>query len=65
MNLKRRLLVLAKWLEQADDNIDSYRDGDMERAVKYAVQDVQQKIGSQLREVLEMTDKQIKNEEDE
>ena len=56
---EKQLRVLAKWLKESDDGIDAYTDGDMERAVKYGVQECMHKIGDYLEEILDMNDEQL------
>jgi len=60
-DLEKRLFVFAKGLETADDGIDAYRDGALERAIKHAIQDVKQTIGDQLLEVLTVSKPNLEN----
>ncbi len=48
------LAVLADWLKDSEANVDSYYDGALESAIKYAKAEVKQEIGSLLEEILEM-----------
>ena len=48
------LAVLADWLKHSEANVDSYYDGALESAIKYAKAEVKQEIGSLLEEILEM-----------
>ena len=59
---EKQLRVLAKWLKESNDNIDSYSDGAMEQAVKYGVQDCMHRIGDYLEEILDMNDEQLTKE---
>tara|TARA_Y100000004_G_C8816382_1_gene369957 strand:- start:498 stop:689 length:192 start_codon:yes stop_codon:yes gene_type:complete len=56
---EKQLRVLAKWLKDAEDGIDLERDGAMERAIKYSVQECMYKIGEYLEEILDMDDEQL------
>ena len=56
---EKQLRVLAKWLKEVDSGIDAYRDGAMERAVKFGVQESMQKIGEYLEEILDIDDEQL------
>jgi len=58
---EKQLRVLAKSLQDADSNVDSYYDGALETAVKYGVQSCMQRIGDYLEEVLNMSDEQLNN----
>jgi len=53
------LAVLADWLENSVDDVDSYHDGKLESAIKYAKAEVKQEIGSLLTEILEMEVQQL------
>ena len=59
---EKQLRVLAQWLKDAEDGIDLERDGAMERAIKYSVQECMYKIGDYLEEFLDMTDEQLTKE---
>lgn len=59
---EKQLRVLAQWLRDAEDGIDPERDGAMERAIKYSVQECMYKIGDYLEEILDMTDEQLTKE---
>lgn len=48
------LAVLADLLKDSEANVDSYYDGALESAIKYAKAEVKQEIGSLLEEILEM-----------
>ncbi len=60
-DLEKRLFVFAKGLKNADDEIDAYRDGALERAIKHAIQDVKETIGDQLLEVLTVSKPNLEN----
>jgi len=59
-----QLRALAKWLLDADDDVDFERDGSMEIAIKKAVQGCMYKIGAYIEEILDMTDEQLNREQD-
>ena len=54
-----RLRLLASWLEDSDSNVDSYYDGSLESAIKYAKAEVKQEIGSLLQEIIYMSDEDV------
>jgi len=56
---EKQLRVLSQWLLSADDGIDAYTDGAMERAIKHATSDCMRKIGDYLEEILNMDDEQL------
>ena len=62
--LERRLRLFAQYLKSTDIYVDSYHDGAVERAVKYAKEETIQQIGSLLEEVVEMTDEQLDKEDE-
>ena len=43
-----RLRILADWLESSTSSVDSYHDGALESALKYAKAETKQEIGSLL-----------------
>jgi len=53
------LAVLADWLKDSEASVDSYHDGALESAIKYAKAEVKQEIGSLLEEILEMDVQQL------
>tara|TARA_R110001599_G_scaffold187712_1_gene382169 strand:+ start:277 stop:468 length:192 start_codon:yes stop_codon:yes gene_type:complete len=59
---EKQLRVLAQWLKDVEDGIDLERDGAMEKAIKYEVQECMQKIGDYISEILDMTDEQLSKE---
>ncbi len=59
---EKQLRVLAQWLKDTEDGVDFERDGSMERAIKYAVQECLYKIGDYLEEILDMDDEQLTKE---
>ena len=63
--MKDRLKVLAQWLQKvtrSDFGYDSYHDGRLESAIAESQAETCNKIGGYLEEILEMDDKQIKDE---
>ena len=58
MILEKRLRKLSEWLKESESNIDSYHDGQLESAIKYAKQEVKQEIG----DILDISDKKIEEE---
>jgi|TARA_B110000285_G_scaffold197286_1_gene228836 hypothetical protein len=54
-----RLRLLASWLEDSDSNVDSYYDGSLESAIKYAKAEVKQEIGGLLQEIIDMSDEDV------
>ena len=59
MKTEKQLRVLAQWLKEEEDNICFERDGSMEIAIKYAVQESLVKIGDYIEEILDMDDEQL------
>ena len=62
MILEKRLRKLSEWLKESESNVDSYHDGHLESAIKYAKQEVKQEIGDMLEEILDISDKKINEE---
>jgi len=60
--LEKRLRMLAESLKDSDSNVDSYHDGAMESAIKYAKQGVKEEIGDLLEEILNMDEETINKE---
>ena len=58
---EKQLRLLAQWLKGTEDGINE-RDGSMERAIKYEVQECMYKIGDYLEEILDMDDEQLTKE---
>ena len=58
---EKQLRVLAKWLKDSDDGIMD-RDGQMERTIKYEIQECMHKIGDYIEEILDMDDEQLTKE---
>ena len=54
-----RLRLLANWLESSQSGVDSYRDGALESAIKYAQAETKQQIGDLLQEILDMSDEDV------
>ena len=55
--LEKRLRMLADYLKGSESNVDSYNDGQLESAIKYAKQEVKEEIGEMLEEILDMDEK--------
>ena len=65
MELKLRLEILSKWLQEvttSDFGYDIYRDGKLEDAIVQSLVETCNKIGSYIEEILEMDSEQIDNE---
>jgi len=60
--LEKRLRMLADYLKGSEHNVDSYHDGQLESAIKYAKQEVKEEIGEMLEEILDMDEKVILEE---
>ena len=58
----QKLKILADWLQDPDDGIDPYADGQLEKAIKVAKKEVKQEIGDYLEEILNGDDEFLKNE---
>ena len=56
---EKRLRMLANYLKESTEIIDSYSDGQMESAIKYAKQEVMNEIGDMLEEILNIDEKEI------
>jgi|TARA_R110000787_G_scaffold160143_1_gene273889 hypothetical protein len=61
MILEKRLRVFAQYLKGSESNVDSYHDGHLESAIKYAKQEVMQEIGEMLEEVLDRDEEDLLN----
>ena len=61
MILEKRLRVFAQYLKGSESNVDSYHDGHLESAIKYAKQEVMQEIGEMLEEVLDRDEEDLPN----
>ena len=65
MELKLRLEILSKWLQEVttdDFYYDIHRDGKLEYAIAQSQVEICNKIGGYLEEILEMDSDQINNE---
>ena len=65
MELKLRLEILSKWLQEvttSDFGYDSYHDGRLESFIAESQVEVCQKIGGYLEEILLYNDEQVKDE---
>jgi len=60
--MKNRLEVFAKWLKEYSEIHDPYTEGLLEAALRQSNEETIRKLGDYLEEILEMDDKQIKNE---
>lgn len=56
----QKLKILANWLQDSDDGIDSYTDGALEQHIKIAKAEVKQEIGDYLEEILNGNDEFIR-----
>ena len=61
MILEKRLRVFAQYLKGSESNVDSYHDGHLESAIKYAKAEVMQEIGEMLEEVLDRDEEDLSN----
>ena len=60
--MNKKLKLFAKTLMEADVYVDSYNDGKLESAIKYAQQDTMQRIGQYLDEILDYTEEDIETQ---
>ena len=56
---EKRLRMFANYLKESKEIMDSYSDGQMESAIKYAKQEVMNEIGDMLEEILNIDEKEI------
>ena len=56
---EKRLRMFAHSLKESTEVMDSYSDGQMESAIKYAKQEVMNEIGDMLEEILNIDEKEI------
>jgi hypothetical protein len=61
-NIDNRLRLLADWLKDSESNVDSYYDGHLESAIKYAKAETKQEIGQYIEEILNMPSEVIQEE---
>ena len=59
---ENKLRLFAKMLKEADVYVDSYTQGQLETAIKYAQQETMQRIGDYLEEILDTSDDIIKTQ---
>ena len=59
---EKRLRMFADYLKESTEMIDSYSDGQMESAIKYAKQEVKNEIGDMLEEILDISEEEILTE---
>ena len=57
--LEKRLRAFAQYLKDTRDDVDSYHDGHLESAIKYAKAEVMQEVGEMLEEVLNRNEEDI------
>ena len=57
--MEKRLRLFAKMLQEADVYVDSYTQGQLETAIKYAQQETMQRIGQFLEECLDDDDEDV------
>jgi len=60
--LEKRLKLLAKWLKDSSSDVDIHHEGTLERAIKYAKQEVKQEIGDLLEEILNINEDSVTDE---
>ena len=60
--MEKRLRLLAEFLKDADSYVDSYHDGALESAVKYAQQETMQRIGQYLEEILDYSEEDVEKQ---
>ena len=60
--MENKLRLFAKMLQDADTNVDTYYDGALESAIKYAQADTVQRIGYYLEEILDYSDDVVKTQ---
>ena len=53
--------MFADYLKGSESNVDSYHDGHLESAIKYAKAEVMQEIGEMLEEVLDRDEEDLLN----
>ena len=56
---EKRLRMFADYLKESTEIMDSYSDGQMESAIKYAKQEVKNEIGDMLEEILDISEEKI------
>ena len=59
---EEKLRLLANWLLEETSNINSYSDGQLERAIKIAKMEVKQEIGEYILEILNMSYREVLDE---
>ena len=59
---EKRLRMFADYLKESTEIMDSYSDGQMESAIKYAKQEVKNEIGDMLEEILDISEEEILTE---
>ena len=60
--MENKLRLFAKMLKDADSYVDSYNEGRLESAIKYAQQDTMQRIGQYLEEILDTSDENVETQ---
>jgi len=56
---EKRLRMFADYLKGSESNVDSYHDGHLESAIKYAKQEAKNEIGDMLEEILNIDEEEI------
>jgi len=56
---EKRLRMFADYLKGSESNVDSYHDGHLESAIKYAKQEAKNEIGDMLEEILDIDEREI------
>ena len=56
---EKRLRMFVDYLKGSESNVDSYHDGHLESAIKYAKQEVKNEIGDMLEEILNIDEEEI------
>lgn len=56
---ENKLRLFAKMLQEADVYVDSYTQGQLETAIKYAQQETMQRIGDYLEEILDTSNEEV------
>lgn len=60
--MENKLKLFAKMLQDADSYVDSYHEGRLESAIKYAQQETMQRIGQYLEEILDTSDENVETQ---
>lgn len=57
--MENRLRLLSEWLKGKNPDIDTYHDGALETAIKYAKADTLNEVGRYLEEILNLDDESV------